>query len=152
MHLKSPRSRDGIDRRGLQTFLSSAAQPPSPPEHLQLCFLPAKSSVLPHPGLPCAQQSGEGCLFPGATPTLRQKKHSRLPALSSASPDLPGVRGGGHAKDAEQKHRNTKSDEKMLSVDPRLLSWERGAVLIMSKPSHHHSIFLGLVPQGSEAV
>ena len=62
------------------------------------------------------------------------------------------MRGGGHAKDAEQKHRNTKSDEKMLSVDPRLLSWERGGVLIMSKPSHHHSIFLGLVPQGSEAV
>ena len=44
------------------------------PRNVSSCvFSTAKSSVHPHAGLPCAQQSREGWLFPGASPTLRQK-------------------------------------------------------------------------------
>lgn len=152
MHLKSLRSRHGIDKGGLQALLSSAAQLPGPLECLQLCFLNGKELCAPTCGAPMCSAKQGGLAVSGSLSHTQAKRHSRLPALSSASPGLLGVRGGGHAKDAEQKQQNTKSDEKMLSVDPRLLSWERGGVLIISKPSHHLSIFLGLVTQGSEAV
>ena len=152
MHLKSLRSRHGIDKGGLQALLSSAAQLPGPLECLQLCFLNGKELCAPTCGAPMCSAKQGGLAVSGSLSHTQAKRHSWLPALSSASPGLLGVRGGGHAKDAEQKQQNTKSDEKMLSVDPRLLSWERGGVLIMSKPSHHLSIFLGLVTQGSEAV
>lgn len=50
----------------MQKFLSSSAQSPGPLVCLQLRFLHSNK-------LPCAQQSGENCYFPGASQPWSQK-------------------------------------------------------------------------------
>lgn len=88
------------------------------PQNVSSCVFPtAKSSVHPCGASVYSAKWGKLAVS-GSFSHPQAKRHSRLPALSSASPGLQGLRGSGHVKEAEQKQLNTKNDEKMLSLDP----------------------------------